>query len=392
MHCDFLSASRADVYERCTLQYYARYELGYKKALTDAINEGKLAHKALELYYCPDNNLLPEEAWERAIKTDFCSGFNSFSNAKKMFFDYVGTHPKEELAIIGAEIGFEFFLESGSAFHGYIDRMDLFNDDTILIIDYKTGGFVPTVDELREANQTNLYALWIYLSDKFKGIKHVKVRYDYIASGEERLITISKKRALEYKEYIDSLYHRILNDNDPKPRLNSLCYFCPYKTQCQEYKRLLELIAVFKTPLVNMDGTPQRKFDSEDELLNAYTYIYDSVSVLEQEKKFLNKMVLGLLRMKNKRNIELNNVSRKIAIQSNSITTCEPTDVKKIIMKHRLTEQALELIRPGDLEKLVRGNLEAKADLQKVIKKKKTNPFLMVRPIKKKESKKGKKK
>jgi hypothetical protein len=173
MECKKASASRMTTYEECPLRYYSRYELGIRGSSTIAIDSGQLGHGALEVYYSPKEQITADEAFNRSQSENSCADKEEFEEAKKMFFDYVNGHPREQYMTIGAEVQLDFSLESGASFLGYIDRLDLVDSETIRIVDYKTGRFVPSYSELELAHQTNLYPLWIYRNPDFKSINHI---------------------------------------------------------------------------------------------------------------------------------------------------------------------------------------------------------------------------
>ena len=313
MKCDLLSASRANLYEQCPERYYARYELGKKSGSTAAIGAGLIAHKALELYYRPDFNMTKEECFDKASKEEFCPNKEQFDEARKMFYRIVDEEPKESTNTITTELEFEFFLESGAGCTGFIDRLDLVDDKTIRIVDYKTGEFMPSIEELEKSNQTNMYAAYIFLEEKFSGIETVLFNYKYIRTGVQKLVKINKKTAFSYLEYFDHLYHAIVNDNKHLPTINSFCWNCEHRSCCGEYLNMMS-VAIHMNSACGLGNDNIVSIDDVSELDGAgLVDVYSSVSTvsscIEREKKTISSWLRPMLesvssnRIESKKNI-----------------------------------------------------------------------------------------
>lgn len=368
MKCDFLSASGANTYEQCPLRYYAKYELGKKSGSTPAIGAGLIAHKALELYYRPDLNMNPQECFEEASKKEFCPDRGQFEAAKEMFFDLIAEEPKESLNIITTELNFEFFLESGAKARGFIDRVDLAKNDTVRIVDYKTGAFVPSMEELETGHQTNIYAAWVYLEPKFEDIKDVIFNYKYIRTGQQKTIHITRQQAYSYLEYFDHLYHAIVNDNSPKPTINSFCWNCEHRSECPEYMNALGVICTLRSACglgnENIDNVEQVQDLSAKEMVDVYGMVSTLASCLDKEKKQISSWMVSMLRNVSTGKIESDNSVAKLT--SRKVTSINPEDGMRIIKKYNLIDKVLAGLSAGDIEKAIKGSAQARKEYEAV--------------------------
>ncbi len=329
MNIEFLSASGASVYEQCPLRYHAKYILGKKSGNTSQINAGLLAHKALEIYYRPDLKLNPEESFEKASKEEFCPDREQFNEARRIFFDLTSKEPKESTKTITTELNFEFFLESGSAARGFIDRIDLVNDKTIRIVDYKTGAFVPSKEELESSNQTNIYAAWVFLEEKFNSIDTVEFNYKYIRANLEKVIVINRNQAYDYLTYFDHLFQAIKSNEKPKPSMNSFCWNCEHRSECSEYLNAMKVSLEIKSAI-----KPGSKINSMDnlseltacEMVDLYSEISTMSTCIDKEKKFLSSTLSEILKSLPNHIIE---TDLNIAKLSTRGSTSYPTVSKK---------------------------------------------------------------
>ena len=380
MKCEFLSASGAKTYESCPLRFFARYELGIKGSSTLAIDAGLLGHKALEMYYHPECKNTAEECFNIASTEFCCTDIDEFNEIKRVYFDYVNSNPKENQNTIGAEIGFQLFFESGASFRGYIDRIDLLDNDTLRILDYKTGKYVPDLEELKSAHQTLLYALWAYRNpEKLPNISYIIVEYHYVRENEKKVISVTREMAESYAKYADALFHTIVEDKKHEPRLNNFCYNCPYRNNCSEYQILIDL---FINNNKLCDTEDAKDFKIED-LVNVYRQLSIAEKSVTNEKKTIAKMLVNELKYGGINGKIIGNKSVKLV--SKKQAQCNKDDVKEIIRMFNLENQLSDFISANDIKKIVKGNKEAEDELSNRIYYKSIAPYPSVTEIKEKK-------
>lgn len=369
MEIEFLSASGANVYEQCPLRYYAKYVLGKKSGTTPSIGAGLIAHKALELYYRPDFNMNMDECFKKASEEEFCPDRTQFESAKEMFYNLAKEEPKESTNTITTELDFNFYLESGAAARGFIDRVDLYDNNTIRIVDYKTGEFVPPIEELENGHQTNIYASYIFLDEKFSGFDNVIFNYKYLRKGQQKSIKITRDKSYKYLEYFDHLFNAIKADNNPKPTINNFCWNCEHRGECNEYRNAISIISTLKSAC----GLGSSKISSVDEIqdltseetIDVFNAISTMCTCLDKEKKFVSSWLVSMLRNTSCGRIESDKHVAKLS--SRKVSFIDGKKAKELIKKHNLAERALEMISASDLEKLVGGNADAKHDYESIL-------------------------
>jgi ATP-dependent helicase/nuclease subunit B len=175
-----LSASAINKYRECPLDFYFRYiaKLDEPTEIDETITDaelGVLVHAVLEEFYGEFLGRYPEESdFARVIESlddclqralikekmhiDISSGYNTLIHlaAKQMLLRYLkfeqkqlATLPKDR-TIVAVEKDFSVLLDAhtGLRFRGKIDRIEKW-DNTIRILDYKTGGVSPSDHQLK---------------------------------------------------------------------------------------------------------------------------------------------------------------------------------------------------------------------------------------------------
>jgi RecB family exonuclease len=131
---------------------------------TFSANLGSLVHKALELGV----NINEESLWGLVESKWHTLSFESAwleeageRKAKKMISNmvqYLRKFDAEGAKVIGREVNFEF--ETGRArIRGQVDRLELYPDGRVMIVDLKTGSKLFTGEEARTHAQLGLYQL-----------------------------------------------------------------------------------------------------------------------------------------------------------------------------------------------------------------------------------------
>ncbi len=126
----------------------------------------------------------------------------------------------------------EFFRVPIKEFYitGKIDRIDDF-EDGVEIIDYKTGGYVPTEEEFKKDLQMNIYAIACFEKYKLfpKKISEIYLQHNYKISA-----TLTQEDLTNTKNNIIEIVEKIYSDKEFKPQKSNLCPYCDFLTVCPE--------------------------------------------------------------------------------------------------------------------------------------------------------------
>lgn len=154
--------SQLENFVKCPLHWFLNAHGGGDK--TFSANLGSLVHKALELgSQVNEESLwnLVESKWHTlSFESDWLEQAGE-RKAKKMISNmvqYLRKFEAEGAQVIGREVSFEFKMDQALV-RGQVDRLELYPDGRVMIVDLKTGSKSFTAEEAREHAQLGLYQL-----------------------------------------------------------------------------------------------------------------------------------------------------------------------------------------------------------------------------------------
>lgn len=247
---------------------------------------------------------------------------------------------------------------------GIIDRIDLVSEDTIRILDYKTG-FVPiTKEELDKDEQLTIYNLAV--NHLYPQWPNVRLALLYLRHG--LLETTRSPEEIEAVRhlFINTFYQIKFND-DPQPQLNSYCGYCPIKHNCPEYKKLT------KDELILLGDFPDAPSLLWDELGDIKT----KIKILNDYRKEIEDALTRQVQGADGGYIVIGNKKLKLVPQKRSYYPYE--QVRKILGDDKVAQIAS--ITKKDVESLIEDNDEIKEQLEQILVTYYTNPSLKTENI-----------
>ena len=138
-----------------------------------------------------------------------------------------GFNDKESIDISTAE---------GVPLVGAIDKVEEIDEDTLLIVDYKTSKTAPTPDQLRTDVQLSIYDL--VAQQLWPGYKRIILSLDLLKSDVVYTYRTADERA-EFEKYLTVIHNEMVKftKKDAKADLNIFCPWCDYKDYCDKYEK-----------------------------------------------------------------------------------------------------------------------------------------------------------
>ena len=154
--------SQLENFVKCPLHWFLNAHGGGDK--TFSANLGSLVHKALELGTEVDEASLwklVDSKWHTlSFEADWLEKAGE-RKAKKMISNmvqYLRKFEAEGAKVIGRELSFEFEVNS-ALIRGQVDRLELYPQGRVMVVDLKTGNKTFSAEQAREHSQLGLYQL-----------------------------------------------------------------------------------------------------------------------------------------------------------------------------------------------------------------------------------------
>lgn len=239
----YLSYSQMQTFDICPLHYKLKYIMKIPTEMTSAQSFGTSVHSALKIFYqnWQNGNKLKINNIKKILEGVWINeGYSSKNHERKAFEKatlFVTRHLKNNFDKKNLPLALEYpfnFMLGNIKIAGRIDRIDKFDQDKIEIIDYKTGGNIPSLKELNDDLQLTFYALAATkVKDKFlyKSPESILLSLYYL-DKDIKLTTIRSKNQLEEAKSIILKKVNEIAKSDFKCSGSLLCKNCEYKMLC----------------------------------------------------------------------------------------------------------------------------------------------------------------
>lgn len=376
-----LSATRINMFLECKQKYWFNYHDHLPKMANPAFKLGLAVHEALEF---AGKIWLVKGEFSLDDKKDILDYYNGASVREGI--DDLSIH-KEGAELVEKRIddfmlgeklisleykfgmyGEEVITRDGIALIGAMDKVSEINEDTLLVIDYKTSSTAPTQDQLKTDLQLSIYDLVASLKwPKYQRIvlcldllKHEPI-YTYRTEAERE----------EFSNYLKVVHDAMvdLKKRDATPSLNLFCPWCDFKDYCHTYKKAYD-----KT---NYTFESVEKYDDVD-LMNEWTKMRNTKKIVEGRERELAMLIIERIR---RSGTNIDDGEQELYIRQNSRTNFNLKDVRRLIPE----KEFLKMIRLNNnaVKAYMNDNAAIKDELIRGSQSNYTSPFLSTRKLKK---------
>ena len=236
----YLSQSKLANYLQCPHQFYECYS---KKEDTVFTKQGSALHATLEDYYDPDRdpNLTVEQIFEDKWAKMGADEYENYEEWKELLPKYV--KKEEDLypnpCIIARELEFNVMI-GGVPIRGFIDRIDRIDEDTILIIDYKSNMMPYSDKEVKESTQFKIYSMAVRdesLKSVLGEFKNVICAYSLLRTNQRQTVQFSMMDLATFASWLQLIWDRMKSgENKDECKINKYCSYCSIRHKCDKYK------------------------------------------------------------------------------------------------------------------------------------------------------------
>ncbi len=294
------SHSRLSAFENCPLQYKYRYidrvRVEPERETIEAFM-GKRVHEALEKLYADVSmgrqvskaGLLLDYAdgWEgnwsdeiKVVRDDYTGGDYKKVGAKCLE-NYFDAHaPFDEDMTLAVEKKVTLRLGGDYYLTGVIDRLSQ-KGTTYEVHDYKTGGQLPSQEEVDGYRQLAFYQMAVH--ELWKDADDVELVWHYLRFGKDLRSRRSHDDLAKLREHAVALIKQVESTKDFKPKVSELCNWCAYKPMCPAWAHMEKVSLLPKNEFLSEPGV---------KLVNEYAYAKEEAKAVEEK---LEKIEAALL-------------------------------------------------------------------------------------------------
>ena len=335
MKLEYISFSRLETYTACPQKYFFLYESGLREDPHPAAVLGNIIHYALERF------IGHNEDWRKAYDESYKDlNLNDFSLYKEGIAIIESVIKRglvrDDVKVLATEKAFEFITSNGVRLKGIIDRIDRISDDTIEIVDYKSGKKIYTDAELEANMQANIYSIAIF-DYLYPDIKNLIITFDFLRFG--RLTTIRTREQLDdIKKYLLLMQTKIEKDYSHNANVSFKCNWCSFRPICDAKKKKIE------RPISNIKDL---EISSDIEIVDQI-YEYDMRSkYFDDKSKYLKDYLKE--KMIHNNYTEIKTKQNKFSLVSKKQYKINENKLKQILLDKKID---IEKIKSIDMKKL----------------------------------------
>jgi putative RecB family exonuclease len=330
-----MSASRTNNFLSCKQKYWYTYIEKLPKVENASFKMGLAVHESLELaghiwlekgkFDSDDVEKIMEKYNEISIRegiSDYENHLEGKDLVKKRLNAFM-TGQK----VIGLETKFGFWgpdggpkIESdlGVPLIGAIDKIEEYDDDTLLIIDYKTSKTAPTASQMKTDIQLSMYDL--VARKLFPQYKRVVLALDLLRTDVLFTYRTSEQR-LEFERYLKSVYDSMiaLKAEDVKASLNMFCPWCDFRDYCSTYQRACKKSDYKFLPTMEY---------TDEQLIEEWNSVKSVKKILESRERELGMVMMEKIK-KDYNNLKGDN--SEIYVRQNSSTNYDLRTVAEAV-------------------------------------------------------------
>jgi len=235
-----LSFTRVDTFEQCPRRFRYQYIDGLPQAPAPQLSFGSSIHATLEWLYDRKHPVLPSleetlqalfDRWDTtgyadAPRSEQLEAYEHARRVVTMFHDRV-QHEGFRLPA-ATEAWFSLPFDGELVVVGAIDRVDVDDDGTLHVVDYKTNRRARSRAQVRSSLQLAIYAL---ATHELFGHLPATVALDFVVPGVRVTVPVDELELAAVPHRIAAVAQRIRSHEDT-PVPNRLCDWCDYRAIC----------------------------------------------------------------------------------------------------------------------------------------------------------------
>jgi len=376
-----LSATRIQTFLRCKWKYWCNYVLHYPRADNVSFKMGIIVHETLEAagkiwmekekFTAADKKKLSKLSDEVAIQ-EGVDDLTVLKEAKELIDKRLKNFGLgKKILTLEEKFGFrgteDVTTDSGVKLMGAFDKLIEVDEDTLLIVDYKTSKTAMTPDQLKVDSQLSIYDL--VASIRYPQYKRIILALDMLKHDVLYSYRTAEERQA-FSDYLTIIYTQMLalKEEDATARVNIFCGWCDYRDYCDKYES-----ACKKT-----DYKFGRALElSNTELMSEWDHVKNTKKILDARERELKMILME----KVKEGVKVTTEDEEVYIRQNSRKTYDLNAIFKLVPPAEFPK--LVNIHKGSVDRYIDSNPALREEIERSATVNFTSPFLATKKIKK---------
>ena len=383
-----ISATRIQSFLKCKKKYWFQYVKHLPKMGNPAFKLGIACHESLELagQLWVEHGALTDEDKTKIL--DFYNEISVREGIEEMEAHLTGQtlvsnrindfDLGEKIISLEETFGFskskypDLETSDGVPLIGAMDKVIELDEDSLLIVDYKTSKTAPTPDQLKSDLQLSLYDLVANIL--YPNYKRIILCLDMLKSEPVFSYRTQEQRE-DFNKYLIVIHKAMVNfkEKEARPNLHFLCPWCDYKDYCSEYLKACSNEKYEFLPTMQL---------SDEKLLEEWDRIKTVAKILDMRKRELNMVMMDKIK---RRGADLTIGDTKIVVRQNARTNYDNTILKDYVDYESYI--GMSSVSKKAVDTYCSKNPAKAKDIKKAAVVNFTAPFLMTKKIKPKKKK-----
>lgn len=375
-----LSATRISTFLRCKLKYWLNYYEYLPKATNPAFLLGRAVHESLELagqiwmekgIFSDDDKKKILDLYEKVSIREGIDDMLIHEEGKRLVKNRIDNFDLGK-GIISLEYEFgdkdnDIITEDGVHLIGAMDKVIEVDEDTLLVVDYKTSKTIPTPDQLRSDPQLSIYD--VAANIKWPNYKRIILCLDLLKTDIIYTYRTPEERQA-FKHYLKILHDEmmIFKKKDAKANLNMFCPWCDFKDYCDTYKKACEKSEYKFLSAVNYN---------QEQLIAEWSNVRNTKKILEERERELSMIIIEKIKMSG---TNLSSGDEELYIRQNARTNYDLETVSKLVNYDEF--KGLVNLNKKAVSNYLDANPAVKEEIEASAQSNYTTPFLAIKKIK----------
>jgi len=379
-----ISATRISSFLRCKQKYWFQYKQYLPKLSNPAFKLGIACHESLELAgrIWKDNGEITKEDHKAIL--DLYNEISVREGVDEMEVHALGRElvttrisnfdMGKKIISLEEKFGFpnsqhpELKTAYGVPLIGAMDKVIEFDEDTLIVVDYKTSKTAPTPEQLGADLQLSLYD--VVAGMLYPQYKRIILCLDMLKSEPVYTYRTPEQRK-DFDAYLAVVHKAMVDfeDKDALPSLNVFCPWCDFKDYCDTYKKACSNKDYDFMPVANY---------TNEQLISEWEQISNTSKILETRKRELSMVIME--KIKNA-GTDLSGGDKQAYIRQSARTNYDTKAIQALVPPADFGNMVT--IKKSDVDSYCEKHPKIKKEVLKNAVTNFSSPFLATRKIKK---------